>query len=351
MKKKNILYFVLFIIILYSCRTDFNINAEWEDITVVYGLLDQDDTAHYIKINKTFLGDEDAYIMAQESDSLYYDSLYVTLEEWKNNSLSNTFILSKTVNEISKDPGIFSNERNILYKTTASLDALAEYKLLIYIPHFDKEVTASTELISGLIIKGTWQDEHKEVNLVSEQEIIELVSAKNAKIYDLTLRFHYYETYNELTFTEDSIDYFCSSILSGTALGSEKLELILNGQLFLQYLASRLKNDPLIRRVARSTKYYTGLPPNDMGPVDIIISMGGEDLFTYIEVNMPSNGIIQEKPAYSNISNGGIGIFSCRHSKIIRDKEFTGRSLDSLALSKSTRFLNFRDQNGNYWWE
>ena len=30
----------------------------------------------------------------------------------------------------------------------------------------------------------------------------------------------------------------------------------------------------------------------------------GEDLYTYIQVNIPSIGIIQKKPEYTNISNG-----------------------------------------------
>lgn len=38
-----------------SCETDFDINADWKDITVVYGALNQNDSIHYIRIQKLFL--------------------------------------------------------------------------------------------------------------------------------------------------------------------------------------------------------------------------------------------------------------------------------------------------------
>ena len=39
-----------------SCKKDLNINDEWKEITVVYGLLNVNDSIHYVKITKAFLG-------------------------------------------------------------------------------------------------------------------------------------------------------------------------------------------------------------------------------------------------------------------------------------------------------
>ena len=33
-----------------ACETDFDVNAEWEEITVVFGLLDQSQEKQYIRI-------------------------------------------------------------------------------------------------------------------------------------------------------------------------------------------------------------------------------------------------------------------------------------------------------------
>lgn len=51
------------------------------------------------------------------------------------------------------------------------------------------------------------------------------------------------------------------------------------------------------------------------GPVDVVIATAADDLNTYLEVNAPSNSIIQEVPEFTNISNG-VGIFSSRFTKV-----------------------------------
>ena len=75
--------------ILTSCSNEIDITSDYKDITVVYAVLNQNDSVQYVKIYKAFLGDEDAFIMAQSTDSFYHqDVLEVTLERWKNNLLS-----------------------------------------------------------------------------------------------------------------------------------------------------------------------------------------------------------------------------------------------------------------------
>ena len=70
--KKRLVFFVFIISLFAACSTDFNINADWQEITVVYGLLNQKETTHYIKINKAFLGEGNALTMAQIEDSSSY---------------------------------------------------------------------------------------------------------------------------------------------------------------------------------------------------------------------------------------------------------------------------------------
>ena len=57
---------------LLPVKKTFNINAEWQDITVVYGLLDQSRFHHYIRVNKAFLGNGNALTMAKNFDSTNY---------------------------------------------------------------------------------------------------------------------------------------------------------------------------------------------------------------------------------------------------------------------------------------
>ena len=43
---------VLTTILFQACKTDFDINAPWKESAIVYGILNQNDTIHYIKVNK-----------------------------------------------------------------------------------------------------------------------------------------------------------------------------------------------------------------------------------------------------------------------------------------------------------
>ena len=56
--------FVCFLVVFSSCETDFDVNAEWDDVTIVYGLLDPNNEIQLIKINKAYLGAGDAIQMA-----------------------------------------------------------------------------------------------------------------------------------------------------------------------------------------------------------------------------------------------------------------------------------------------
>ena len=67
---------ILFIstIFLWSCETEFEVNAPWKDVSIIYGLLEANKDTQYVKIYRGFLGEQDALIMASNPDSIYYNS-------------------------------------------------------------------------------------------------------------------------------------------------------------------------------------------------------------------------------------------------------------------------------------
>ena len=69
-----------------SCEEDFELNAPYQEIPIVYGLLNQNETAHLITINKSFLGEDNAFIYAAIADSGEYDNLTAYVEEWVDGS-------------------------------------------------------------------------------------------------------------------------------------------------------------------------------------------------------------------------------------------------------------------------
>ena len=49
--------FLLSTILLFSCETEFEINADWQELMVVHGILDQSQGEQFVRINKAFLGE------------------------------------------------------------------------------------------------------------------------------------------------------------------------------------------------------------------------------------------------------------------------------------------------------
>lgn len=333
MKKLVFLFATILISLFFSCSTDFDVNAEWKDITVVYCLLNQNDSVNLVKVNKAFLGEQDAYIMAQVSDSFNYKNINVSLERWENNNLLQTIILDTTY--INKEPGTFATDNNIIYKTTDSIYADSEYKLVINIPG-KEPVTSSTKLIDGFRVLNNFEAPQRVIGFSSSSpETIEWYSSENARLYELTIRFHYYEITGSVTVAK-FFDWKQPTKLSTNLDGLEKMSLEIPGESFYQFIATNISVDESVKRIA--------------GCLDFMFMLGGDDLNTYIEVSRPSNTIVQEKPAFTNIVNG-VGIFSCRYDKNIFGKELSDRSIDSLSCGQYTKDLRFVKSNGNFCWD
>lgn len=323
------LTFLFFSILLFSnCDDSFVVNADWKDITIVYGLLNQNDSIHYIKINKAFLNENtNAIELAKITDSLFYaDSLSVMLEEWYGSNKQKTIYLTKEYNA-NKDSGIFAYPGQFLYQTTATLNASYQYKLVVRNPKTGKEMTSQTTLVGNLLPQYPQHNgliTFKPDNTYS----VEWYTGKNAFFYDLTVDIKYieYPKSNPTLITQKTIhwpifSYRITSNQDGMKLMSIKLE----GNGFFDILAYNIKSDMNLNREFKG--------------FDLIFSSGGKEIYIYIDVNKPSAGIIQKKPEYSNINNA-LGVFSSRNKTIIPAR-LSSISLDELQNNAKTINLNF----------
>jgi hypothetical protein len=316
-----------------SCKTDFDINAEPEDITVAFGLLDQNDDAHFIKITRAFLGEEDALVMAQDpANSTYGDALTVTVEEYTNGTLSRTFYCYDTI-ITDKDDGVFYYPNQEIYVFHGNLNINCTYTLNIVNNETGKIVTGETGLVNDFTVeKPYYNPGNPQLSFVSNNgqystSEAKWKSAKNGRLYEPVFRFHYREV--NLT-TSDTTDKYID-----WQLASEKASLLDGGETmltsyytgaFYSYLEASIPVDYNIYRI--------------IGKVDFIMSVGGDELSTYIDLNEPSTSIIQERPSYTNISTGGIGLFSCRHTKILT-YSLSSYSVIELMSGEHTSQLNF----------
>jgi len=333
MKKIFILIIVL-IVSNFSCKTDFDINAKWKDITVVYGLLSQNDTVHYVKINKAFLGNANALTMAQNADSASYgNNLQVWVEEWLNNSQTNSWNLDTTT-IYNKESGTFYAPKQVIYKFKATLNVNAEYKLYVKNKLTGKITSSVTPLVDNIDITSPAATQL--ANFHSSSNVsVKWFSSLNGKLYQVIIRFNYWEVnldHNPIDSTKKSIDWSLGTVSSLTTQYGEPMYTTYYGNSFFQYIANQINSSSTtsanIRRDVAT--------PN----VDFIFLVAADDFNTYMEVNAPSTGVLQEKPQYTNVSNG-IGIFSSRLNAD-RPLKMAVQSKDSLIKGMYTKTLNFK---------
>ena len=147
---KKLLFLTGLIFSIYSCRTDFDLNAPYKITPVVYGLLDQSLDTQFVKINKSFLGDGNNVNYAAINDCTLFDSLIAVIEGY---DLSNNLVSLDTLKEINVkniDDGIFYEDEQKLYFFTSynnRLDDKLTYHLNVNVPSHDLKFGAATNLV------------------------------------------------------------------------------------------------------------------------------------------------------------------------------------------------------------
>jgi hypothetical protein len=306
----SIFIIAIFAVFLSACETDFNPNAEYKDITVVYGLLNQSDTFTYIKINKAFLGDASAYVMAQNEDfSSYGNDLTVTMDEMLNGSLTKTFTFD-TSTVYNKESGIFYAPRQILYRclTLNQLNQDAIYQLKIKNKKSGKIISAQTSLVNRFDITRPAYNPQGSIEfsaLSTAKSKIEWFSTTGGKKYQVNMRVNYFESFDGANYNSKFYDINLGTITRKTLESGTEMLVEYSSLGFYESLKNNLKwsSDTLV--IFRKP-----------GKIEFQISVAADDLSTYIEVNEASNSIVQVRPEFSNISNG-IGIFSARYNTAI----------------------------------
>jgi hypothetical protein len=348
-KKIGILVFAC-AILLSACSTDFDVIGDWKETIVVYGLLDQNQPKQYIKINKAFLGKGSAIEYAQVKDSVQFtNSLNVTLKKIKNGNEVASYVLTPD-NSIPKDPGTFygPDQANAIYSFNSNpsyplnsgnlLTDDAEYKLVIKNNETGTEVSSQTALIKdfGNLLSPSPSAAIASLivaNVDNYSYSLRFTSAPNARIYQVILRLKY--TDSTITGNVDKqLDWIIPQRTTATLDGGEDMDFSFRGQDFLKYIGGTLTD-------------YAELVKRYPGNLNIFIVSASDDLNTFIDVNKPSTGIIQEKPEYTNITNG-LGIFSARLNKMYFNKPLSGITIDSLSRGRYTKCLKFVGTNGTY---
>lgn len=329
---------------LVSCNEDIDFTGTASEAPVVYCLLDQNDTLHYVKITRAFAGNNNATEVAQIADSSYYDQVDVKIEQWAGPVKIGEYQLTDTT-ITGKTPGAFYNPDQKVYyfkepnlKVTETVNTPGgqqtfnvEYRLIASINNGEFVVNAKTELVQGTgITTPIGQGAYAFVNYNNgttnylQQNV--KVNAGNSSVVETRLELVMDEYFNGVPVQKSffwklgyvSIDNFASGNIAAFKA---------NGETFLNLVKQNVTNDPTItRRVLKEIRLYA--------------TCGSSDLNTYMIVNQPSSSLAQTKPTYTNLTTSDnrpvIGIFSSRSTVIQKKIAYNPMAQTLRAFDKNT---------------
>jgi hypothetical protein len=331
---KKLLLLLAVIASVSACKTDFDTVAPYKEVMVVYGLLDTNQSIQYIRISKAYLGEGNALVMAQQSDSINYGNvLDVTMERTLNN-VKTSYPLIR-IDTIPKDEGTFSSFQ-IFYADTHKVQTNAQYKITIHNNSSGLIATGTT----GIVKNVTRDDGSDGIESPTPNATLNFTGSTTQSIsvkfrpgslgkrYNVILRFYYQEKdISGVPYTVlKSFDWDLGE--QNTSGGGELTSYLFIKHDFFPVVAANIVPDNNKLRLMQNSFH-------------IIVTGVTEEVATYISLTNPSAGITQDRPFYTNIENG-IGIFSSRNIKFT-NYGLSQATVDSLKTNPNTAALNFRD--------
>lgn len=342
MRMKNISLRVttISLLLLGSCSEKFHVAAPYKSITIVYGLMDMSDTAHYVRIEKAFLDDsKSAIAMSQIPDSSYFRQLDVNIRKISNGSIIGNIPLVRvdlTAEGYPKDSGAFFSTPNYAYKFKDTLDANYTYRLVIYNPASGETDSSETPIISSdptvfhipildrpsytISIAQTSKDDYFNLGITPPP---------NAVIFQATMRFFYVDrSVIDGSEKEKYVDWIMDT---EPADGSKPFVMKIPNVSFYSFLRSAI--GPPSYGIERF-----------MDSMNLFVTAATPDMYNYMLIlDAQNSGLtsFEIKPVYTNIKGANaLGLFTSRVTRKYYRMHLDEASLDSLENNPITRLIN-----------
>ncbi|PQJ11112.1 hypothetical protein CJD36_014180 [Flavipsychrobacter stenotrophus] len=314
--------------ILPSCSEKFSVAAPYKSITIVYGLLDKGDTAHYIRIQKAFLDDsKSALAMAKESDSSFFNNINVKIKRISmSGNLLDTIHLNRvdlTTEGYPKEAGTFFNSPNYAYKFKGTLNPNYIYRIVVTnaatgevdsaeAPIIDNTASMSSFYIYYLDDNSTTYTFDFAVNTIYQKiEIISKYSAPSnfnfngyttpASVAQAFIRFHWVDS-NTVTglIAQRSYDY---------NLGYKPLD----PNTFFTY---QIRNSDMYNAINTAMVRAPENTVRLMDRCELIMYLGTQDFYDYVKVEeLQGTGLTgnEIQPTYTNVKGANVlGLYTSR---------------------------------------
>lgn len=342
-----------------SCKNELNILAPYKESVSVYAILDATQPRQYVRINKIFLGEGNAYTMATVNDSVNYKpgELKVSLTRSFNganalttvgNSTKTEIVLNDTVVQLSSNTPFNSSQR--LWFTNDRLYPYGYYHLKIENTKTGNVFTSKALMIDSILQPGTVQPlgspfypvtyqtsnptwYYLDLSVVTQSRKIKIVTIPNARDYNCIMRLNYMDSTISGNFIR-KVDYVFPSQSALDLEGGEEMYFNYTSRDFFNFVYSELIKTTNSSLLARK-----------MINIDFQITAATQDYVDFLKISAPSTSIAQDKPAYTNIDGGGYGIFACK-SIYYKRKHLANATIDHVATHQPYCDLLFLKSDG-----
>ncbi len=333
--------------VVNGCDNELNlIEPNTQATPVVYGFLSMNDTATYIRVERSFVDIKRSPIeLAKIADSLTYPAnVEVYLVRIKSNE---RFLLQKidgNTEGYRRDTGAFATTPNYLYKIKTSILSLRsneDWRVEVQRKGETKLIAkAETKVIGNYDI--TMQPFLSlDPSFPCTFEANETAQGKAdadiaARFYSINVLFNYEETIGTTT-TKKQVTWSFSpnQVRKGTPNTTyDQQSFTQSGRNFYEFLGN---NIPVTAGAVRTFKDF-----------DFEITAGGQEVIDLLNVGIANLGITgsQTIPIYTNVKDGAgvnaLGVFGSRNKFIKKGFKMVDPSLELLKNGPFTKQLNFR---------
>ncbi|HLO72283.1 MAG TPA: hypothetical protein VK167_15515 [Flavipsychrobacter sp.] len=339
---------------LQSCKDDFDVAAPYKQITMAYGILNAEDTAHYIRIEKAFLDNSKSAIdMSQVADSSYFKNLTVVMKEYEGDVVRRIIPMYRVdmrtegyPKDAAGSQGFFTDPHYAYkLKTTSNPDSVLnpyrKYRLIInnadagridsseifYVVNTNKEKNPNNFHIPAFSNAGLTLNFAK--TTLKASYTLTGTTPRNGRLVEGILRFHVVEKDNSTGQKKRiSADFrFGQDVKNGT----EQFRMEVMNSAFYGFLYDALGPAP-----SNVVRY--------LDSCDFFIYCGGNELYNYKQLQSIQSGSLigdQIKPIFSNMKGDDTyGIITSRALNTRNNVAIDLVTIDSIRLNPITKSLN-----------
>jgi hypothetical protein len=335
--KKYIVFLIAIIVIgLASCDNELDINADYKEITIVYGLLDPKQDTQWVRIQRGYLGTAPASASFNEPDSLYYGSLDVELLEFDEdlNSVRTTSLI-RDETSIQLNSGLFTTEGFSLYRTPPGYVVTPNYTYQVKVrKESNGPIIAESDLDdTAPVIRAQLGSSVGTVNILDVVRPRQTANLAQPPLFDGLFEWEQstgYKAAGIYTFEYDEIN-INTKVKTHKSFEVELPTTLDNSYTYrfadlYQAISSNVQRDDNVIRFFRKMTFK--------------VSVINRELDTYLSLNIPTTSITQSQPEYTNITNG-LGIFSSRTSAQLDSVEISASAFTTLYKSDLVCQLRF----------